>query len=55
MSPAREIAFRVLQRVHAGGYASDLLRRNRPADPRDAGLAETIVLGCLRYQAQLDF
>ena len=27
MSPAREIAFRVLQRVHGGGYATDLLRR----------------------------
>src|SRR5260370_889423 len=24
-------------------------------DSRDAGLAEVVVLGCLRYQAQLDF
>jgi 16S rRNA (cytosine967-C5)-methyltransferase len=54
--PAREIAFRVLERVHGGGYASDLLRRETAAlDPRDAGLAETIVFGCLRFQAQLDF
>ena len=54
MSPAREIAFRVLQRVHGGGYATDLLRRES-GDPRDLALAESIVLGCLRYQAQLDY
>src|SRR4026207_2248276 len=53
MSPAREIAFRVLMRVSEGGYATDLLRRES-AEPRDAALAEAIVLGCLRYQAQLD-
>src|SRR5512141_50458 len=54
MSPARDIAFRVLQRVHGGGYATDLLRRES-GDPRDLALAESIVLGCLRYQAQLDY
>lgn len=54
LSPAREIAFRVLQKVAKGGYATDLLRREK-ADARDAGLAESIVLGCLRYQGQLDF
>ncbi len=54
MSPAREIAFRVLQRVHGGGYATDLLRRES-GDHRDLALAESIVLGCLRYQAQLDY
>ena len=54
MSPAREIAFRVLVRVHGGGYATDLLRKES-ADPRDLALAESIVLGCLRYQAQLDY
>jgi len=53
MTPAREIAFRVLQRVSEGGYATDLLRRES-LDVRDAGLAEAIVLGCLRYQGQLD-
>jgi 16S rRNA (cytosine967-C5)-methyltransferase len=52
-SAAREAAFRILQRVARGGYATDLLRRES-LDPRDAGLAEAIVLGCLRYQAQLD-
>ena len=53
MSPAREIAFRVLLRVAKGGYATDLLRREAAA-ARDLALAEAIVLGCLRYQAQLD-
>ena len=54
MSPAREIAFRVLLRVSEGGFATDLLR-HETAEARDIALAETIVLGCLRYQAQLDF
>jgi len=54
VSPAREIAFRVLQRVHGGGYATDLLRRETGA-ARDLALAESIVLGCLRYQSQLDY
>jgi len=56
LSPAREVAFRVLLRVRSGGYASDLLRREGAnLDTRDAGLAGTIALGCLRYQSQLDF
>ena len=56
VSAAREISFRILAKVDAGGYASDLLRRETAAlDSRDAGLAETLVLGCLRYQSQLDF
>lgn len=56
MSPAREIAFKVLQRVHAGGFASDILRRESAGlSSRDAALAESIVFGCLRYQSQLDF
>ncbi len=56
MSPARLIAFQVLKRVHGGGFASDLLRKeSAAADPRDASLAEAIVFGCLRFQMQLDF
>jgi 16S rRNA (cytosine967-C5)-methyltransferase len=56
MSPARQIAFRVLERVHGGGYASELLRgKTAGLDSRDAALAETLVFGCLRFQAQLDF
>jgi 16S rRNA (cytosine967-C5)-methyltransferase len=54
ISPARDAAFRVLFKVEGGGYASDLLRRET-LETRDAGLAETIVFGCLRYQAQLDW
>ena len=56
VSAAREICFRVLAKVDAGGYASDLLRHETAAlDSRDAALAETLVFGCLRYQSQLDF
>jgi 16S rRNA (cytosine967-C5)-methyltransferase len=54
MSPARDIAFRVLMKVAGGGYATDLLQRET-GDSRDLALAETIVLGCLRYQGQLDY
>ncbi len=56
VSATREISFRILIKVDAGGFASDLLRRETAAlDSRDAALAETLVLGCLRYQSQLDF
>jgi 16S rRNA (cytosine967-C5)-methyltransferase len=56
VSSARAISFSILIKVHAGGYASDLLRQETAAlDSRDAALAETLVFGCLRYQSQLDF
>src|SRR5271155_5775337 len=56
ISPAREVAFRVLRRVEDGAYASDLLwHESKLLQARDASLAETIVLGSLRFQAQLDF
>ncbi len=56
ISPARDLAFRVLKKVHNGGYASDLLRHDGAnLDTRDAGLAEAIVMGVLRYQGQLNF
>ncbi|HXP86328.1 MAG TPA: transcription antitermination factor NusB [Bryobacteraceae bacterium] len=56
MSPARETAFHILERVHGGGYAADLLLREAaPFEARDAALAETLVFGCLRFQAQLDY
>lgn len=55
VSPARVMAFEVLQAVAAGAYASDALReQSRALDTRDAGLASQIVFGCLRYQGQLD-
>jgi 16S rRNA (cytosine967-C5)-methyltransferase len=56
ISPARDLSFRVLKKVQNGGYASDLLRNEgADLDSRDAGLAEAIVMGVLRYQGQLDF
>src|ERR1700722_16060050 len=54
MNSARDAAFRILERVEGGGDASDLLRRETESE-RDAGLAEAIVMGSLRYQSQLDF
>ena len=46
----------MLERVAAGGYATDLLLQLASGlDSRDAGLASQIVFGCLRYQGQLDF
>ena len=56
MSPARLLAFEILMAAGRGGYASDLLAaRATELDSRDAGLASEIVLGVLRYQAQLDY
>ncbi len=53
ISPAREIAFRVLLRVEDGAYASDLLRHeSKELNERDASLAETIVMGALRVQSR---
>jgi 16S rRNA (cytosine967-C5)-methyltransferase len=55
ISPARQAAFSILQRVETGGYASDLLlARSARLDSRDAGLASEIVFGSIRRQAQLD-
>lgn len=56
VSPARQIAFTVLQNVAAGQFASDSLRaRSHGLSSRDAGLAAQIVFGSLRFQAQLDY
>ena len=55
-SPARELAFDILLDVERGGYAADLLlARTAGIESRDAGLASSIVLGVLRYRAQIDF
>ena len=52
----REIAYDILLEVESGGYASDLLlARGAALDSRDAGLASAIVMGVLRYRAQIDF
>lgn len=56
ISLARTTAFDILRKVEDGGYASDLLlARSTELDSRDAGLANEIVFGVLRYRAQLDF
>jgi 16S rRNA (cytosine967-C5)-methyltransferase len=54
ISSARTAAFDILRKVEAGGYASDLLRLTT-LDERDAGLAYEMVMGVLRYRAQLDY
>lgn len=42
--------------MEEGAYASELLiGRSARLESRDAGLAEEIVFGCLRFQKQLDF
>ncbi len=56
ISPARAAAFEILRLVEKGGYAADLLySRTGALESRDAGLASEIVLGSLRFQAQLDY
>jgi 16S rRNA (cytosine967-C5)-methyltransferase len=56
LSPARVLAFDLLQLVESGGYAGELLRaRTAALEARDAGLVHEIVFGVLRYRAQLDF
>ncbi|MDX2151398.1 MAG: transcription antitermination factor NusB [Bryobacteraceae bacterium] len=55
MTSARRIAFEVLLRVQRGAFATDLLLAAlEPLDSRDAGLAQELVMGSLRRQAQLD-
>ncbi|MBI1896044.1 MAG: hypothetical protein HYS04_05835 [Acidobacteria bacterium] len=56
ISPARRVAFDVLERVEGGAWASDLLvAMSEQLASCDAGLAREITFGCLRRQAQLDF
>ena len=54
LSPARAEAYRILSRVEAGAWASELLRVVQ-LDSRDASLASELVFGVLRYQKQLDY
>ena len=54
ISAAREVSFRILSRVQAGGYASDLLRQETAAfDSRDAALAETLYSAVCATKASL--
>ncbi len=56
ISPARKFAYDILDQVSRGGHSTDLLwERTEGLSSRDAGLCGEIVLGVLRWQAQLDF
>ncbi len=56
ISPARAVAFQVLESVASGAFASDSLLANcKNLSSRDAGLTSQIVFGCLRFQGQLDY
>jgi 16S rRNA (cytosine967-C5)-methyltransferase len=58
LTPAREAAFKVLMRVEReASYATELLnsRLAEKLSSADRGLAEELTLGCLRWQAQLDW
>lgn len=56
-APARQAALRVLRDVHTGRHdlpTSQAVSRAALADPRDRALATEIVLGTLRWRAQID-
>lgn len=56
-APARLAALRVLRDVHSGRHdlsTSQALARSALADPRDRSLATEIVLGTLRWRAEVD-
>jgi 16S rRNA (cytosine967-C5)-methyltransferase len=56
ISHARRAAYGVLIGVEKGVFSSDLLARETYAlDSRDAGLAEEIALGVLRWRSAIDF
>src|SRR5580692_8338465 len=56
ISRARMAAYNVLMGVERGAFSSDLLARETTAlESRDAGLAEEIALGVLRWRAAIDW
>jgi 16S rRNA (cytosine967-C5)-methyltransferase len=56
VSPSRQAAYTILTAVDRGAFSSDALaRETAPLSSRDAGLAEEIALGVLRYRAAIDF
>jgi 16S rRNA (cytosine967-C5)-methyltransferase len=56
ISRARRAAYEVLIGVERGAFSSDLLARESAAlDSRDAGLAEEIALGVLRWRGAIDW
>ncbi len=58
VSPAREIAYRILRRMESGrGYAVDLLQGPEVSGLKEADrrLATELVMGVLRWRGELDF
>lgn len=58
LTPAREIAFKILLRVECEqSYAAELLnsRLTEKLSRADRALAQELVMGCLRWQGQLDW
>lgn len=56
ISRARVAAYNVLLGVERGAFSSDLLARETfSLESRDAGLAEEIALGVLRWRASIDY
>jgi 16S rRNA (cytosine967-C5)-methyltransferase len=56
ISQARRAAYEVLAGVERGSFSSDLLARETAGlDSRDAGLAEEIALGVLRWRGPIDW
>jgi 16S rRNA (cytosine967-C5)-methyltransferase len=55
-APARQAAWRTLERVRAGATLADALARERDAlrDPRDRALAHDLATGVLRWRSALD-
>jgi len=55
ISPARLVAFRILQQVENGAFSSILLASEEPRlRPADRALCHELVLGVLRWQLRLD-
>jgi 16S rRNA (cytosine967-C5)-methyltransferase len=58
LSPGRDVAFRILMRVETRqAFADELLNSHLTArlSGADRRLAQELVMGCLRWQGQLDF
>lgn len=58
VSPAREVAYRILQRLESGrGFAVDLLQSPEVNQLKEADvrLVNELVMGVLRWRGELDF
>ena len=58
VSPARQVAYRILRQVESGGvFAADLLAGRKVSElkPVDRNLANQLVMGVLRWGGELDY